>query len=112
MKKAISYIRQNMAEEITLDGVADHAGISKFHLARQFKAYTGSTVIATVNLIRCTEARRMIEGGRSVSEAAAACGFENLSYFTRSFKKCFSMVPSDCIRRKNGKSIDKPGGKG
>ncbi len=112
VKKAISYIRQNMAQEITLDGVADHAGISKFHLARQFKAYTGSTVIATVNLIRCTEARRMIEGGRSVSEAAAACGFENLSYFTRSFKKCFSMVPSDCIRRKNGKSIDKPGGKG
>ena len=49
VKKAISYIRQNMAQTITLDGVADFVGISKFHLARQFKAYTGSTVIATVS---------------------------------------------------------------
>lgn len=100
VKKAISYIRQNMAGEITLDAVADFAGISKFHLARQFKAYTGSTVIATANQIRCTEARRLIEGGKPVSEAAAACGFENLSYFTRSFKKCFGILPSDCSHRK------------
>lgn len=100
VKKAISYIRQHMTEAISLDAVADYAGISKFHLSRQFKAYTGSTVIATVNLIRCTEARRLIEGGMPVSEAAAACGFENLSYFTRSFKKCFGAVPSEFNRGK------------
>ena len=109
VKKAISYIRQNMTQTITLDGVADFVGISKFHLARQFKAYTGSTVIATVKLIRCTEARRLIEGGRPVSEAAAACGFENLSYFTRSFKKCFGCLPSACSHRKK---LDNAGGKG
>jgi len=94
VKKAISYIRQNLTEEITLDDVAAYAGISKFHLSRQFKAYTGSTVIGTVNLIRCTEARRLIEGGMQVSEAAVACGYENLSYFTRSFKKFFQALPS------------------
>lgn len=100
VKKAISYIREHMAESISLDAVAADAGICKFHLSRQFKAYTGSTVIATVNLIRCTEARRLIEGGMPVSEAATACGFENLSYFTRSFKKCFGAVPSEFSRGK------------
>lgn len=101
VKKAISYIREHLTRPITLDAVADYAGISKYHLARQFKAYTGSSVIATVNLIRCTEARRLIEGGMSVSEAATTCGFENMSYFTRSFKKCFGTVPSGFSRRKN-----------
>ena len=100
VKKAISFIREHLGEQISLDAVADHAGISKFHLARQFKAYTGSSVITTVNLIRCTEARRLIEGGVSVSAAASRCGFENLSYFTRSFKKCFGAVPSDFSKRK------------
>lgn len=94
VKKAISYIRQNMTDNISLDDVAAFAGISKFHLSRQFKVYTGSTVIATVNLIRCTEARRLIEGGMQVSEAATACGYENLSYFTRTFKKHFQVLPS------------------
>ena len=109
VKKAISYIRQNMAKPISLDEVAEYAGVSKFHLARQFKAYTGSSVITTVNQIRCTEARRLIEGGMSVSEAAVTCGFENLSYFTRSFKKCFGTVPSAFFRRKNQpESLDNP----
>ena len=105
VKKAISFIREHLGESISLDEVADYTGISKFHLARQFKAYTGSSVIATVNLIRCTEARRLIEGGVSVSEAASRCGFENLSYFTRSFKKCFGTVPSDFSKRKRKPSV-------
>lgn len=100
VKKAISYIRQNLSEEITLDDVAAFAGISKFHLSRQFKAYTGSTVIGTVNLIRCTEARRLIEGGMQVSEAAAVCGYENLSYFTRTFKKHFQALPSSFLPKR------------
>lgn len=100
VKKAIRYIRQNMTENITLDDVAAFAGVSKFHLSRQFKAYTGSTVINTVNLIRCTEARRLIEGGMQVSEAATACGYENLSYFTRAFKKHFQALPSSFLPKR------------
>lgn len=100
VKKAINYIRQNLTEHITLENVAAHAGISKFHLSRQFRAYTGSTVISTVNLIRCTEARRLIEGGMPVTQAATACGYDNLSYFTRTFKKHFQALPSDFIPQK------------
>lgn len=94
VKKAISYIRKNMNTNLTLDQVSAFVGISKFHLSRQFKAYTGSTVIQMANLIRCTEARRLIEGGMRICDAAAACGYENLSYFTRIFKKYFQALPS------------------
>lgn len=99
VKKAIAYIRMNMSSPISLDGISAHVGISKFHLSREFKAFTGMTVIDTVNLIRCTEARRLIKSGMSVSSAAISCGFENLSYFSRTFKKHFNELPSAFLSR-------------
>jgi len=99
VKKAIAYIRQNISQKITLDDIANHVGISKFHLSREIKAFTRMTVVDTINQIRCSEAQRMIKNGSSVSAAAISCGFENLSYFTRTFKKFFHACPSDYLVR-------------
>ena len=94
IKKAMTFIRRNLTTTLTLDAIADYVGISKYHFARQFKAFTGKTVVQTVNLMRCTEARRLMEDGMSVSAAAASCGYENLSYFTRTFKTYMGRLPS------------------
>ena len=94
VKKAIEYIKTNYANSITLQMIADFAGISKYNLTREFKEFTGSTVFETLNITRCAEAKRMIEGGSTVSEAALSCGYENLSYFTRCFKKHMGAKPS------------------
>ena len=99
VKKAIAYIRTNMEKSISLDDISAHVGISKFHLSREFKAFAGMTVIDTVNLIRCTEARRLLKSGSSVSAAAVSCGFENLSYFSRTFKKYFGELPSTLLHK-------------
>lgn len=105
IKKALTCIRENLSGHITLDLIADCVGVSKYHLSRQFKSFTGSTVIHTVNLIRCTEAKRLIEGGMRVSDAAVACGFENLSYFTRTFKKLIGAVPSSLLPGKSSDNV-------
>lgn len=94
IKDAMIHIRKHLSGPISLDDLAKHVGISKFHLSREFKAFTGKTVIQTVNLIRCTEAKSMIENGAAVCDAAVSCGFENLSYFTRTFKKTLGTLPS------------------
>lgn len=99
-KTAITYIRQHLSSPLTLDAIADHVGISKYHLAHRFKLFTGKTVVQTVNLMRCTEAQRLMEDGMSVSAAAASCGFENLSYFTRTFKALMGRLPSSIRPRK------------
>lgn len=98
-KKAVVYIRRHLSEPLTLDAIADHVGISKYHLAHQFKVFTGKTVVQTVNLMRCTEAQWLMEDGMSVSAAAASCGFENLSYFTRTFKALMGRLPSAVIQK-------------
>lgn len=94
IKKAITYIRKNMTHNLSLDNIAAHIGISKFHLSREFKIITGNTVVGFINILRCSEAKRLIEKGMSVSEAAYLCGFHNLSYFSRAFQRIIGTKPS------------------
>ena len=94
IKKTITYIRVNLHRPITLDELAAYTGLSKYHLSRQFKATTGSTIIEYVNQTRCAEAKRLMENGVSVSSAALSCGYENLSYFSRTYKRLMGELPS------------------
>ena len=56
---------------------------------------TGYSPISFLNLLRCTRAQEYLTSGRfNVSETAALCGFENLSYFSRTYKKHMGMLPS------------------
>lgn len=98
VKAAVIYIQKHLSEPLTLDVIADHAGINKHYLSRLFKEILGKTVFETVRALRCNEAKHRIEEGMSVSEAAHSCGFENLSYFTRTFKKYYGILPSHCGR--------------
>ena len=98
VKTVMLYLRARISEPVTLDEIAEHVGISKYHLSREFKLYAGSTLFDYLNIIRCKEAQRMLTDGATVSEAATACGFESLSYFTRSFKKYIGKLPSSYKR--------------
>lgn len=94
VNRALTYLHGHFRENLTLDRIAAHVGVSKFHLAREFKRSTGHTMMNTVTLLRLYEARDRIEKGQRVSDAARSCGFPNLSYFTRSFQKQFHVLPS------------------
>lgn len=101
VKEAIVYIRQNLSKAITLESLSREIGISRFHLARQFKRYTGNTVIQTVKFMRCTEAMSLLERGVNVSEVADLCGFPNHSYFSKTFKSVFGKLPSEVMKKWN-----------
>ena len=64
-------------------------------MSRDFKKYTGNTVFEYINISRCKTAATLIASGMSVSAAANECGFENLSYFSRTYKKYMGKLPSD-----------------
>ncbi|MBP5245364.1 MAG: AraC family transcriptional regulator [Clostridiales bacterium] len=94
VKLAMIYIRENLANVITLEDIASYVGISKYYLTREFKLVTGQTIFEYLNVVRCKEAKRLIRDGMTASEAAGACGFSNMSYFTRTYKKCVNELPS------------------
>lgn len=94
VKRAMVYIRQNMRQALSLEEISAAVGISKYYFTREFRRVTGQTVFEYINVVRCKEAKRLIAEGMTVSEAARTCGFENLSYFSRTYKKCIGELPS------------------
>ena len=95
IKQVMVYIRQNLSKTFTLEEIAAHIGINKYYLTREFKRITGQTVFEYINVVRCKEAKRLITDGMNVSAAARGCGFENMSYFSRTYKKCIGNAPSN-----------------
>lgn len=95
IKNTIRYIRENFNKKITLDILAKEAYSDKFSLSKKFKAVTGSTIIDYINSFRCEKAIEMICDGSPINEAAIKCGFNNMSFFTRIFKKHTGKLPSD-----------------
>lgn len=95
VKKVIKFLTSNCKDKISVDEVCEYAGYSKYHFSRIFKEYTGMSIIEFLNFERCSRAERMMAEGMSVSASAIACGFENMSYFTRTFKKYRGCMPSD-----------------
>lgn len=102
IKKTISYIRNNYSKKISLDELSKNAAIDKFVLSREFKKFTGQTIVEYVNNFRCQKASNYITSGYNISEAAQMCGFDNLSFFTKTFKKHMGILPS---KMKENRSI-------
>ncbi|MBR2043020.1 MAG: helix-turn-helix transcriptional regulator [Clostridia bacterium] len=94
IKDAINIIRQNFNEKLTLEKIAKQVFINKFTLSKEFKKLTQMTVTEYINSYRCRKAVDYIKEGLTVSEAAHKCGFNNMSFFTKTFKNLMGQLPS------------------
>lgn len=101
VKGAIDYIRANYDKDISLDDVAEFVGVNKCYLSREFHKYTGYPFVAYINMTRCKMARQLLLDEKlSISEIGARAGFENPSYFAKSFVKYIGMLPSEYRSKK------------
>ena len=92
----------NFSKRIELDDIAEELKINKFTLAREVKAHTSKTIFEYINIFRCLEAEKLIKNGFKVKDAAKSCGFNNFSYFTKTFKRFTGITPKKyAIRYKN-----------
>ena len=95
VRDAQEYIRDNFAQEITTEQLAERYGYSTAHFCRKFKEATWLTPMNYLRIYRLEEAARLLKTGReSVSDIALACGFPDPNYFTRCFKSHFGVPPS------------------
>ena len=95
IKLAVKYIKEHFTERITIDDISFASGLSRAYFSRKFKDITGFTIVNYVNLVRCQNACKMLRTGKyKINEVALACGFENMSYFTRTYKKLMGELPS------------------
>ena len=91
---AIACIEKNYDRKVTLSELAESVYFNKYALCKEFKRYTGQTIIQYLHHYRSLKAIDYLSEGYTVAETAALCGFENLSFFTRTFKRCTGKNPS------------------
>ena len=95
VKKGIKWIGKHFKEEIGVDEVSENVGYSKYYFSRCFKEVTCSTVNEYINRVRINYAcKKLREDGVSVGDVSAMCGFADISYFTKVFKKYTGVLPS------------------
>lgn len=94
INKICAYIRAQLRDEITLDGMAATVGMHKSQFVREFKRCAGCTPMRYVKQARIRIAKRMIEEGRRLADIAHECGFCSQAHFTTAFRQATGMTPS------------------
>lgn len=99
------YIHLHYGEEISLRAISAEFNMSYKYFCRFFKNNFGKTFVEYLNDVRIENAVRFLEKDMtSVTDIAISCGFSNMSYFSRAFKKRLGCTPS--LYRKNYNDIN------
>ena len=98
--RAVEYIRelapQAEAASVTLDQLAEVAGLSKYHFLRQFSQVVGMTPGAYLRTLRlCQAARKLRTTDMPILEVALSVGFADHPSFSRAFARHMGMTPSE-----------------
>ncbi|SFP89417.1 AraC-type DNA-binding protein [Butyrivibrio proteoclasticus] len=91
----IEYINKNLSKDLTIERLADHFYMSKYHMMRVFKQETGYSVHQYVSEKRILYARTLIMSGTPATSACLEAGFKDYSSFSRAFKLQLGILPSE-----------------
>ncbi|WP_281975150.1 AraC family transcriptional regulator [Halobacillus litoralis] len=98
--KAIKdYILERYQDDVTLDHLAVHLNISKYHLHRSFTNAVGMTPREFLHHVRLRKAACLLKGkDMEITEVAFKVGFQSISTFNRSFKKFYGKTPTQFLK--------------
>lgn len=100
VRKALWYIENHFASDLTLEEVATNAGVSRFYLLRAFGAAIGMSIMQYVRARRLSEAaRQLARGSTDILSVALDAGYNSHEAFTRAFRDLFNVTP-EAIRRR------------
>ena len=94
LKSSLRFIHSNFNRTITLTELASEAGMSPKYFCRFFKEMVNRTPIDYLNFYRIERACQLLsKNEKSITEIAFDCGFNDLSYFIKIFKKHKGVSP-------------------
>ena len=96
---ARDFLHSHLYQDIGLDDLAQVTGVDRFRLTRAFKAAFGIAPHAYLIQLRLARARRLLAGGQSPVEVAAALGFADQSHLGRWFQRAYRMTPANYRKR-------------
>jgi len=95
LEKAVSYVSEYFTEQdLTMERVCSNLGVSESYLSQLFKKYKETTFVKFVTGLRMEKAvELLINTGDRIVEIATACGYQDVYYFSHSFKKYTGSAP-------------------
>ena len=99
LERARAFIHANKSRSVTLDEIAMHAALSRFHMTRSFAEAYGVPPLFYHRALRLEGAAQRIEAGEiSPTRVAEELGYSSLSAFTRAFRQKYGRPPSELRR--------------
>lgn len=100
IKIMLQYIQQNFSEKIQISDIADSAMISESECLRCFHNTIHTTPIQYVKEFRITQAAHLLQNtDEQISDIALQCGFQEMSYFAKTFRKFYGCTPGEYRKR-------------
>lgn len=109
MKQMLRFIQENYAEELNTAAIAASAAVSESECLRCFRAVIGTTPIQYLREYRIERAAQLLAESRiRISDAAGCCGFQDVSYFTKTFRKFRGCTPKEYQNTRLAEAVPDP----
>jgi AraC family transcriptional regulator len=95
IRRVTDHIERHLDGDLSVDRLADLAGLSPYHFIRLFRAATGTTPRQYVIRRRVERARELLTGGSGIAEAAARVGFSSQSHLHRYVRRLLGLTPGE-----------------
>lgn len=95
IKEMLTFIQSNYEKELTIEDIAAACAISTSECMRCFRATISTTPIAYLKTYRLQQAAIKLQSTNDkISVIAESCGFQEMSYFAKSFREIYGCTPS------------------
>ena len=96
LKQIIGYIYENYNKKVKLEDMGRSLNLTPQYLCKLFKEMTGTGIVEYTNHYRVETASSLLKISKlTITDIALECGFDNISYFNRVFKKQLNCTPSE-----------------
>jgi AraC family transcriptional regulator len=96
LRKVEDYVAAHLAEDISIEGLAELVELSPSHFAHVFKETTGMTPLQFVTRQRITRAQQLIrETSRSLIDVGLEVGYTSPSHFAQVFRRVVGVTPTE-----------------
>ncbi len=101
IQKAVNHVLSNLEKQIEVEELASLSGLTTAYFGTLFKKYVGLSVKEYINRMKVNNAENILLSGEfTVQEAAFKCGFDDIFYFSKLFKKIKGFSPSRILMEK------------